>query len=148
MPRGFGSLPNHRLTPPEPIINFRCSTGSSVGRFLYIKRIKTSLFYDYSYAQIPAYNSQNELVSFVNRNYRSVGLELTSDMHLLRFFAPFEFGIRTSWLPQFNSLQSIFCWQLISMRSKLFQRDQGNFRTHINPPNKTNSSQARLTYKN
>ncbi len=104
MPRGFGSLSNHRLYTAGADYKFPLLYPDlSVGRFLYIKRIKTSLFYDYSYAQIPAYNSQNELVSFVNRNYRSVGLELTSDMHLLRFFAPFEFGIRTSWLPQFNS---------------------------------------------
>jgi len=54
----------------------------SLGSLFYIKRIRSTLFYDYA----ETYNN--------NSYYRSFGADIISDMHILRFIAPFELGIR------------------------------------------------------
>ncbi|MBI9069888.1 MAG: hypothetical protein JEZ09_21525 [Salinivirgaceae bacterium] len=51
---------------------------------LYIKRLKANLFYDYA-----KYSNENNTVEI-----NTTGIELTSDLHALRFIAPIEIGIQ------------------------------------------------------
>lgn len=67
-----------------------------VGPFIYLQRIKANLFYDYGLGM-------NSSVDFT---YYSLGTELTSDLHLLNFIAPFELGVRYIYLPA-NSASSL-----------------------------------------
>ncbi|MDD3876831.1 MAG: hypothetical protein PHT69_09430 [Bacteroidales bacterium] len=55
----------------------------SLGPIVYIKRIRQSVFFDYS----QTYNNSGFL--------RSFGLDLTVDSHVLRFIAPVSFGLRS-----------------------------------------------------
>jgi hypothetical protein len=60
-----------------------------LGPLLYMKRIKTAVFYDFMMAfDHPA-----------NTNYQSCGLDLSVDFHVFRWFVPFEAGLRTIFLP-------------------------------------------------
>jgi hypothetical protein len=68
----------------------------NIGRWVYFKRFKMNLFYDLSL--FDGYNNINNSVAFYSGNLRSTGLELTSDLHLLRFIAPIEIGVRSSYL--------------------------------------------------
>jgi len=56
----------------------------NVGQALYIKRIKASLFYDYSRSM------NNQVLTELS----STGIDLTTDFHLFRFIAPIEMGVR------------------------------------------------------
>jgi hypothetical protein len=56
-----------------------------LGPVIYMKRLKGAVFYDH-------------MVSFDRspyQHYQSIGLDLTLDFHLFRFFVPFEMGVRT-----------------------------------------------------
>ncbi len=52
---------------------------------LYIKRIKGTVFYDYYYGES---DKDKEFL-------QSLGVDLTTDVHIIRFMAPFEIGLRT-----------------------------------------------------
>ncbi len=76
----------------------------------YIKRLKMNSFVDYGY--------QNRQIEIGNHffeqknNYLSAGCELTGDMHLLRFSAPIEAGIRIGYE---NQSRQIFANFMISI---------------------------------
>ncbi|MBE9492571.1 MAG: hypothetical protein IMY70_06780 [Bacteroidetes bacterium] len=61
----------------------------SLGPFVYLKRIKISLFYDY------AIGDTDHHITY----YKSTGMELSGDMHIIRFIAPFDIGLRVIYLP-------------------------------------------------
>jgi hypothetical protein len=99
-PRGFQTYENnkmyslatdYRIPLAYPDMNF--------GKLIYLKRIKSSLFYDYAWLSIPLIDQNNIVVSNHSLTLNSMGLELTSDLHVLRFFAPIEMGVRTIYLP-------------------------------------------------
>ena len=56
----------------------------NVFEFMYIKRIKSTIFYQYSGFEYNSYQS----------DLRSSGFDLTADMHIFRFVFPFEIGFR------------------------------------------------------
>jgi hypothetical protein len=56
----------------------------SVGPLVYFKRVKANLFYDGAKATL-----HGESI-----NMQSTGVELTSDLHLLRFVFPLDLGFR------------------------------------------------------
>jgi len=58
----------------------------NIFEYIYIKRIKTTLFYQYS-------EFENKGQSF---DLRATGADLTFDMHIFRFVFPFEIGVRYS----------------------------------------------------
>ncbi len=64
----------------------------SIGSLFYIKRIKSNLFYDYAAGSISGPASQ----------YTSYGIDLSFDMHILRFVAPFDIGLRTIYLENYK----------------------------------------------
>jgi len=66
----------------------------SIGPVLYMKRIRANLFYDYAFGW-----NDNE-----QETYNSIGADLLTEVHILRFFAPFEFGVRGAYLPDDGSV--------------------------------------------
>ena len=61
----------------------------SIGPLAYIKRFKANLFYD------GGVGTTHE----VNRKLQSTGVEITSDIHFLRFVFPVDLGFRFGYLP-------------------------------------------------
>jgi len=71
----------------------------SIGPVVYMKRIRASLFYDYAVGVNPGSDNY----------YNSMGVDLITEVHLLRFLAPFEFGVRSIYLPDDNAV----AWQFL-----------------------------------
>jgi hypothetical protein len=61
----------------------------SIGPVLYIKRIRANLFYDHAFT----INSGNA------EDVSAVGGDLLAEIHILRFPAPLEIGVRYAYLP-------------------------------------------------
>ncbi len=78
--------------------------------FLYIKRLKGSLFYDYARNYYRQYNQTTSSYEGITRNLVSLGGTLSFDLHLLRTPYAINAGARFSYLPLLNKpvLESIF----------------------------------------
>lgn len=75
----------------------------NIGSILYIKRFKAAIFADYGEILI------HQADPFIARhNLNSYGIELSTDIHLLRFFIPLDLGIRTSYLPEEKLIRNEF----------------------------------------
>ncbi|MFH1936461.1 MAG: hypothetical protein ABIK52_02730 [Bacteroidota bacterium] len=72
----------------------------SLGSLLYLKRFKLNLFYDWVHGWGPWDNTWDE----------STGFDLTSELHILRFLAPFELGVQGAYLPDENRWVWRFLW--------------------------------------
>lgn len=85
-----------------------------VGGLAYIKRVRAGLFYDYALG---------ENVQMEDRTFRSMGVDLTMDVHLLQVLFPFNAGIRLGYLPQEGNTftQMIFNIDLSMIRSITFR---------------------------
>lgn len=109
-PRGFQSFQNNKMYSlaadyKTPI----AYPDLSIGKLIYLKRIKSSLFYDYAWLSIPVMDDNSRIVQNHHQiSLNSFGLELISDMHILRFFAPFEFGVRSIYLPDSSDFRFDF----------------------------------------
>ena len=113
IPRGYSSIQNtsfysfagdYRL----PIV----CPDLSIGKLAYIKRIKASLFYDYGKYKSPVFSDDGDYVMSVDRDISSLGVELQSDLHVLRFFAPLEIGLRSTYRPDFRDMQFEFLFSI------------------------------------
>ena len=69
----------------------------------YLKRINASLFADFAYLE-GDYVKNGYKEGRYTSEISSYGVELSGDMHLLRFYAPFNVGIRSSYLPEIDQL--------------------------------------------
>ena len=69
-----------------------CYPDLALGRILYIKRLKSNLFVDYSYT----WATGNQATR--NANFRTYGLDLSVDFNILRWRQPLELGVRTMYL--------------------------------------------------
>lgn len=109
-PRGFQSFQNNRMYSfaadyQTPI----AYPDLSIGKLIYLKRIKSSLFYDYARLSVPVMDNNGKIIQNHHQlSINSLGLELISDMHILRFFAPFEFGVRSIYLPDSSDFRFDF----------------------------------------
>jgi hypothetical protein len=74
----------------------------SIGPVVYLKRIRANLFYDYAFGWH----------SGIQRNYNSYGADLLAEMHILRFLAPMEFGVRGAYLPDEQSIYWSFLFSI------------------------------------
>jgi len=61
----------------------------SVGPVLYLKRIRANIFYDYAIG----------LNTMGTNYYNSTGIDLITELHVLRFLAPIDLGVRCIYLP-------------------------------------------------
>lgn len=106
-PRGFAGYQNNQMY--SLAIDYRLPLlypDISLGKLTYIKRIKSSIFYDYAWLSMPTRDKSGKL--YPNRmttQMKSLGVELTSDLHVLRFFAPIEVGLRTIYRPDYQDFQ-------------------------------------------
>jgi hypothetical protein len=106
-PRGFYSYQNNKMYSLS--IDYRfpiCYPDFSVGKLAYIKRIKSSAFYDYAWLSVPSRDKDGIIYpNSLEMNMKSLGVELTSDLHIFRFFAPIEVGVRSIYRPNYQDFQ-------------------------------------------
>ncbi len=102
-PRGFNQLFYDELYSFK--IDYRFPVvypDFSLLSILYLKRIKAGLFYDYAIG--------------IDKNdtdyFRSMGLDIRADLHIIRFVAPFDLGLRTMYLPDRNKLAFEFLFAI------------------------------------
>jgi len=63
-----------------------------IGSLLYFKRFKANLFYDYS----------KGTTNSLPHEFNSTGIEITSDLNVVRFLFPVDLGFRATYLPKEN----------------------------------------------
>ncbi len=98
--RGFENLTTLSAEYRLPVID----PDLTIGRFLYIKRIKANLFADYGYG-FTNYNwvenkdgKQFNYKGTDSKTYNSFGIDLTAQFHFMRFSQQFEAGVRAIYL--------------------------------------------------
>lgn len=106
-PRGFYSYQNNKMYSLSIDYKFPiCYPDFSVGKLAYIKRIKSTVFYDYGWISAPTRNKDGVIYpNSLKMDMKSVGVELMSDLHFLRFFAPMELGVRSIYRPDYQDFQ-------------------------------------------
>ncbi len=105
IPRGFQGTDNNKMYSFAADYRIPLAYPDfSIGKLIYLKRIKSSLFYDYAWLSATEID-QHKVISYTPLEMKSLGLELTSDLHLLRFFAPIEMGVRSVYRPDFHDFQ-------------------------------------------
>jgi len=114
VPRGFQSKQNNKMYSLAVDYKFPIFYPDfSIGKLGYIKRLKSSLFYDYAWLSIPARDKNGKIYpNYREMDMKSLGVELTSDLHVLRFFAPIEIGCRSIYLPDFNTIRFDFLFSI------------------------------------
>lgn len=99
-PRGWGQINTKQMQ--SFAIDYRLPLFYpewSAGGLAYLKRITASLFADYAHLTGDYYEDGN-IAGTYKSDISSYGIELRGDAHFLRFYAPVEIGIRTSYLPE------------------------------------------------
>ncbi len=105
-PRGFQTYQNNKIYSLATDYKFPLFYPDfSFGKLAYIKRVKASVFYDFAWLSVPVEINGQIIPNDHELKMQSLGLELTADLHLLRFFAPLEFGCRSIYLPDFNTFK-------------------------------------------
>ena len=107
VPRGFYGYQNNQMYSLAADYKFPVFYPDlSIGKLAYIKRIKSSLFYDYAWLSMPTRDQNGTIYpNSLEMKMKSLGIELTSDLHILRFFAPIEIGFRSVYRPDFQDFQ-------------------------------------------
>ena len=80
----------------------------SVGKLYYFKRLRASVFYDFSSLQGNNYNDDGSIYSIYKKYLTSIGTEITADGHFLRLPAPVSLGLRSMYLPDFKEFRFEF----------------------------------------
>jgi len=78
---------------------------------LYMRRIVTSLFADYTRLK-GNYYSEGEKTGKFEKEISSLGTEITADVNFLRFYAPCEIGFRASYLPENRNMTLQFLFSV------------------------------------
>jgi hypothetical protein len=88
----------------------------NMGPLVYLKRVKMNAFFDYGYQKGKISDKNQNLFSYKDA-FTSFGAELSSDLHVLRFSAPLNLGIRLGYEDQTGSMFANF---LISFNLSAF----------------------------
>lgn len=102
-PRGYYNRSDDKLLSFE--FNYKLPLlypDISIGPVLYVKRIKANLFFDYAEGKTDSHS----------KYMRSMGTELTADMHVLRFLLPFDMGTRFAYRPDNKSMAFEFLFSV------------------------------------
>jgi len=98
--RGFLYEANQRWTNLALDYKFPiANTSIKLGRLLYFTRLKGNIFMDLSQG-VPDLKNSN-----LSKNYQSVGLDVSTNFHVMRFSQGFELGIRILYKPQMNQYE-------------------------------------------
>jgi hypothetical protein len=73
----------------------------ALGRFLYLKRFKANLFADFGYGETvySGLRFRDGSIAKLTGNFTTLGIDLTTQFHFMRFNQQFEVGIRAMYLP-------------------------------------------------
>jgi len=106
-PRGYYGYQNNRMYSLAADYRFPVFYPDfSIGKLAYIKRVKSSFLYDYAWLSMPTKDQKGNIYpNRVEMTMNSMGIELTSDLHVLRFFAPIEIGFRSTYRPSYQDFQ-------------------------------------------
>jgi hypothetical protein len=86
---------------------------ASLGKLLYLKRIQSSVFYDYAWLSAPSSDSDHTYIPNSKQfALNSTGLDLTADVHFLRSIIPVQMGLRSIYLPQSGSVAFEFLFSV------------------------------------
>lgn len=107
VPRGFNGFQNNKMYSLAADYKLPMFYPDySIGKLAYIKRIRSSFFYDYAWLSMPTLDKNGIIYPNSQKmEMKSLGLELTSDLHILRFFAPIEIGVRSVYRPDYQDFQ-------------------------------------------
>jgi hypothetical protein len=75
----------------------------NAGKYLYLRRISASLFYDYARALMKQYEN-NIYTGTLLFPMTSMGLEITADSNFMRLYAPARFGFRVAYMPDIHKI--------------------------------------------
>jgi hypothetical protein len=90
MPRGYLSVNENTLTCFALNYKFPFAYPDfAIGPLVYLKRLKANLFYDGGLGSIHG----------ISQKLQSTGVEITSDLHVLRFIFPMDIGFRFGYRP-------------------------------------------------
>lgn len=102
-PRGIQRINNNKLYTFTADYMFPLAYPDfSLGRFFYLKRLRASLFYDFTSLEGKTYNNDETVHSIYQKYLTSVGAEIMGDGHFLRLPAPVSVGLRSIYLPDFK----------------------------------------------
>ncbi len=79
-----------------------------IWRAAYFKRFRGSVFYDYAVGKDVYMGNGGP----VDKNFQSLGMELTTDVHIAQIFVPFNLGGRLIWIPETGSTQAEFIFSV------------------------------------
>jgi hypothetical protein len=82
----------------------------NIWRAAYFKRFRVAAFYDYAWGQ-DVYKPHSE-DGPVDQNFQSLGLELTTDVHLAQFLFPLNIGGRVIYLPDTRGTRAEFIFSI------------------------------------
>lgn len=80
----------------------------SIGPFLYIQRVRATLFYDYGYGKTDVLNQDVGLQWEAQDSYQSTGIDLNFDFNVMRALPQLELGVRFVYLPNEQQTQFEF----------------------------------------
>jgi Tol biopolymer transport system component len=112
-PRGITSIRNKQLLTSGIDYTMPLAYPDwNVDGLLYLKRLRTTAFFDVSRITAPIYDNAGLHVGERSIIRKSIGLDLIADAHMLRLVTPVAAGLRSIWLPdtrrwQFEFLLSI-----------------------------------------
>ncbi|WP_430971990.1 hypothetical protein [Sunxiuqinia rutila] len=117
-PRGYNSFQNNEMyTGGIDYVMPLFYPDWNLGRLLYLKRLRTSFFFDYSQANGNIYSDEGEIVARYSSQMKSLGVELMGDGHFLRLISPVSAGVRCAFIPDSKNfyLQMLFSVSLDSL---------------------------------
>ncbi|GAO31387.1 hypothetical protein [Geofilum rubicundum] len=111
-PRGYSFLENDQLylfraTYRMPLWN----PDFSLGKIMYVKRLRMNLFYDQAYAQYSRLRMDTNIKQSFSSSPASYGAELHADTHFFRFVIPFSVGARVGYRTADQSMFGEFVLQ-------------------------------------
>jgi hypothetical protein len=108
-PRGFERIRNNKLyTFGVDYMMPLCYPDLSLGRFFFLKRLRTSLFYDFSNYESILYSKSGTKMGTITGNLNAWGAELVADGHFLRIVAPVSAGLRGVYRPDYKDFRFEF----------------------------------------
>jgi hypothetical protein len=100
-PRGYQAEASHRMMTLKTNYSFTVACPDlSLGPIIYIKRLRANAFYDISQMVKKIYYPAKTVTSI--RYMSSYGVEMISEMHIIRFIFPITAGIRAGYIPEYK----------------------------------------------
>ncbi len=112
MPRGWPTYNSNRMI--SSCVEYKMPLlypDLELGRFIYLRRIKTALFFDHAWLE-ENLNNNGKNNGTIQRKMTSAGVDITVDSNLLRFYAPVNIGFRTAYLPEITDVHVEFIFSV------------------------------------